>query len=376
LHPARHESAGAVLLEALAAGLPVITTSTCGYAKHILEADAGVVLESPFEQQALNRALSSLLGAADRRRLEDNARAYGRDEALYRMPETAVKLVENWPESPPPAGFGAYVHPELADLSRERPAMSDWLNIEGEVFRRTRDRKTLHFEHRGREYFMKCHYGVGWKEIVKNLLQLKWPVLDAGNEWLAIHCLKLLGVPTMDPVAYARGPGLARRRSFLVTRALRGMVSLESYADGAAMRPGLRRHLINKVARTARTLHENGINHRDFYLCHFLFDPSFDEPADVALHVIDLHRAQVRRRTPRRWRIKDLGGLYYSALDADLTPRERLRFVRIYSGVPLRRALIEHRGFWRSIERRAVKLRRAERRRGYADVSGIPGDRA
>ncbi|MST95428.1 MAG: hypothetical protein EXS33_09225 [Pedosphaera sp.] len=32
----------------------------------------------------------------------------------------------------------------------------------------------------------------------------------------------------------------------------------------------LKRALLEKIAALARTLHEGGVNHRDFYLCHFL----------------------------------------------------------------------------------------------------------
>jgi UDP-glucose:(heptosyl)LPS alpha-1,3-glucosyltransferase len=61
IHPARNELAGHVLLEAMASGLPVLVTDVCGYAFHIDRAQAGVVMRSPFDQAALNKALSSML---------------------------------------------------------------------------------------------------------------------------------------------------------------------------------------------------------------------------------------------------------------------------------------------------------------------------
>ncbi len=60
LHPARNESAGSALLEALAAGLPVLTTDICGFAPFVQNA-TGTVLKSPFEHEKLARMLSDML---------------------------------------------------------------------------------------------------------------------------------------------------------------------------------------------------------------------------------------------------------------------------------------------------------------------------
>jgi len=375
LHPARQENTGNVLLEALAAGLPVVTTANCGYAHHVRAAGAGRVLETPFDQGTLNEALREL-AAVDLADLSVAARRYGEDDALYRMPEAVLDCVEQARRAPGPAPlpFTGCVDPELDDLTPGLPRLEDWLQLEGTEFRGTRDRRTLRFEHAAHGYFLKAHFGVGWKEIAKNLSQLKLPVLDAASEWRAIHLVKALGIPTMDAVACGFGRGLARRRSFIITRELDGMISLEDHAARERSRdpgePRRRRALLRAVANTARTLHANGINHRDLYLCHFLFRPGdVDTPAGN-LHLIDLHRAQVRHRTPRRWRVKDIAGLYYSALDVGLTRGDRLRFVQAYAGAESLRHAMEDRNFWNRVERRAHALKQAERRRGYADAAG------
>ncbi|EKF75437.1 UDP-glucose:(heptosyl) LPS alpha 1,3-glucosyltransferase WaaG [Alcanivorax hongdengensis A-11-3] len=93
LHPAYRESAGMVLLEATVAGLPVLTTDTCGYARYVQEAGAGEVIASPFDQQALNRTLANMLaqrpGPWSAAGIE-----YGQQESLYRLPETVVDWLE------------------------------------------------------------------------------------------------------------------------------------------------------------------------------------------------------------------------------------------------------------------------------------------
>lgn len=375
IHPARQENTGAVILEALAAGLPVLTTANCGYAGHVREARAGTVLDVPFEQQTLNQSLEELLSHPDRHALVERARHHGHSESFYEMPGAAVDLIESWRDEVPQLGFHGYVHPELEGLSRRLPRLEDWLGLKGDVFRRGPDRTTLRFEHDGRRYFLKAHFGAGWREIFKNLLQMKLPVLDAGGEWLAIHLLQALGVPTPSAVAYGRGPGLADRKSFIVTRELAGMISLEEYAGGAGARDLSealrRRRLVRQVAATARALHTNGINHRDLYLCHFLLDPG----ADTHLHLclIDLHRAQVRHRTPGRWCVKDIGSLYYSAFGAALTRHERLRFIKTYAGTTSLRTALADRRFWSRVQRRARALKKAEDRRGHPDPAGAAG---
>ena len=58
--------------------------------------------------------------------------------------------------------------------------------------------------------------------------------------------------------------------------------------------------------------------------------------AEFKLSLIDLHRAQLRAKTPPRWLEKDLSSLYFSALNVGLTQRDKLRFLRAYFAAPLR----------------------------------------
>ena len=73
---------------------------------------------------------------------------------------------------------------------------------EGEIFRQVKSRRTFRFEVDGHGYFAKVHRGVGWREIFKNLLMGKRPVLSAANEYRAIRRLEELGVDTMTIAAY------------------------------------------------------------------------------------------------------------------------------------------------------------------------------
>ena len=232
----------------------------------------------------------------------------------------------------------------LTQLFIEEPFRSLWADLDpftavealqGEVFRELEARRTLRTEVDGRAFFVKIHRGVGWGEILKNLLTLRLPILGAENEWLAVSRLTELGVDTMHAVAYGqRGANPASRHSFIVTEDLTPTISLEDYCRDWSTNPPpvlLKRALIDRVAEMAGQMHRGGINHRDYYICHFLLhlepEPSVNQ---LKLSLIDLHRAQIRDKTPQRWRNKDLASLNFSALSIGLTLRDKLRFLRGY----------------------------------------------
>ena len=238
--------------------------------------------------------------------------------------------------------------------------------LSGEEFRKVKTRRTFRVELGGRGFFVKHHLGVGWREIVKNWLAFKRPVLGALNEFYALKRLHELGVPTMTAAACGcRGKNPAKLESFLITEELADMVDLETLTNSwreTPPPPELRKSLLRAVAESARRMHRGGVNHRDCYICHYL-TPKRGGEFGKTVYVIDLHRAQIRRKVPRRYLVKDLAGLCFSSLDAGLTRREAWRFIRIYTGNRLRDELEAHAGFWKSALETAQKLYFKEFRR-------------
>jgi len=242
-----------------------------------------------------------------------------------------------------------------------RDAFAEVEQLQGQVYRELDGRRTLRTEVDGRGYFVKIHRGIGWGEIFKNLTTAKLPVLGAGQEWRAIKRLHEVGVPTMTAVAYGeRGSNPAAQHSFIITEELAPTVSLEDYSADWLQNPPepmLKRALIAEVGRMTGAMHRAGVNHRDCYICHFLLHT--DKPVtadDLRLSLIDLHRAQVRRETPRRWRDKDLAGLYFSALGIGLTRADKLRFLRQYFQRPLREVLRDEAPLLRWLQSKADRL--------------------
>ncbi len=255
-----------------------------------------------------------------------------------------------------------------------RDAFAEVEKLQGEVYRELEGRRTLRTEVDGHGYFVKIHRGIGWREIAKNLLTAKAPVLGAGQEWRAIERLRQAGVATMTAVAYGeRGASPAAQHSFIITEELAPTISLEDYTRDwreVPPAPALKRALLRRVAEMVGAMHRAGVNHRDCYICHFLLHTDrLPMPGDFRLSVIDLHRAQTRTRTPRRWRDKDLAALYFSALDIGLTRRDKLRFLRAYFQRPLRQVLRDEARLLDWMERKAERLR-ARYARKYAPGAG------
>jgi len=254
-----------------------------------------------------------------------------------------------------------WLQPPFAGLWAGQDAFVAVDALDGEVFRQRDGRRTFRCEIGGRGYFVKIHHGIGWGEIVKNLLVGRAPILGAGNEWQAIHRLTAIGIDTMRAVAFGqRGWNPARRHSFLITEELAPTISLEDFCREWAHQPpptALKHALIRRVADMAGRMHRAGVNHRDFYLCHFLLHLEPQPTAqNLKLSLIDLHRAQSRTQVPRRWRDKDLAGLYFSALGIGLTQRDFLRFLRVYFARPLRAILREEAPLLRHLAREGRRL--------------------
>ncbi len=240
--------------------------------------------------------------------------------------------------------------------------------VDGEVFREKDGRRTIRFTFEGGNYFGKFHQGIGWKKIIKTLFQLRLPpALSAQNEWLAIQRLEQINIKTMRLVGYGKkGYNPARIKSFVIVEELNETQSLEDFCRNwpiSPPEPSLKRALIAEVANIARIFHGNAMNHRDFYICHFLLKlPQVGEkidPENLSVHLIDLHRVQQRRHLPKRWQIKDIAGLYFSSMAIGLTTRDFFRFIKIYSNKPLKEALHKDKVFWKRVKEQGESLYRS-----------------
>ena len=253
-----------------------------------------------------------------------------------------------------------YLSGELKNFFSDSDPYKVLKELSGNVYREVKNRKTLQFEYNGKSYFAKIHTGVGWIEIFKNLIQLKSPVIGAKNEWSALKLLRSTSIKTMTAVAYGeKGWNPAKRQSFIITEDLQQTISLEDYClNWLDSKPQFseRKALICKVAEIASALHSCGICHRDLYLCHFLLHK--EETKFPQISVIDLHRALIRKQLPKRWVIKDIAGLYYSAMSIGLTSRDIQRFIWQYSKLNKTFTVRENGEFWMRVKEKAIRMHR------------------
>lgn len=94
VHPARNEATGTVLVEAIAAGIPVICSGNCGF-ENFVRASGGVVLNEPFSPHELERELAKSIGVPGRlEKMTAAVRNYGKKADFYQRAEVAVNVIE------------------------------------------------------------------------------------------------------------------------------------------------------------------------------------------------------------------------------------------------------------------------------------------
>ncbi|WP_019528813.1 lipopolysaccharide core heptose(I) kinase RfaP [Dasania marina] len=252
-----------------------------------------------------------------------------------------------------------YIRGDIEQAWGDSDPFQEVEKLRGEVYRNKEGRTTLQTQINGKSFFVKVHRGIGWKEIFKNLVQFRLPIVGASNEFAAAEKLASLGVDTLTTAAFGKkGCNPATQLSFIVTDDLSNTISLEDYcANWKNKPPGFvhKKLLIELLAHVSHVMHGAGINHRDYYICHFLLEKeSLVDLSAPKCYLIDLHRAQLRNKTPQRWAVKDIAGLYFSAMDAGLTKRDCLRFMRIYqAGLS---PSVKQKEFWLAVNQKAMAL--------------------
>ena len=241
---------------------------------------------------------------------------------------------------------------EIRQALAGEDAFEALMQMQGKAFRDVKGRKTIQVQLAGKSYFLKQHFGVGWREIFKNLLSLKKPILGAMTEVHAIEKLNATGIATTPLVAYGqRGSNPAKLQSFVMTQDLGDIISLEELCvdwKGSPPDEAFKRRLVIALAQLAARLHGAGLCHRDFYLCHFVLKKAGLARGEMDLILIDLHRMLFGQPGAGSAVMKDVAGLYFSAMDCGFNADDWTLFKQHY--------LPQTNDFWTKVETRANRL--------------------
>lgn len=205
---------------------------------------------------------------------------------------------------------------------------------------------------RGVTNWLRAHVGAG-------------PVGSAGRaEARSVARLNRSGIAAMRLIAF--GEKLhrdGRLESFVLTEELAGATQLDHFlrrrfpplSCQATQRDTEKQRLLAEVAEVASQFHRMGYNHRDLYCCHFFIREP--QPGQFEVNLIDLQRVEHRRYLRRRWLVKDLAQLGYSAPRDRISCTDRLAFIKHYLGVT--RLDPSHKRFIRSILAKQRRMQRA-----------------
>lgn len=96
LQPSIVENTGTAIIEAMNAGCPVLASAACGYATFIMQANAGMVINEPFQQSIMNQKLAAMLDAKPEQRQDwgHHGREFADSLDLFSYASRAAKLIE------------------------------------------------------------------------------------------------------------------------------------------------------------------------------------------------------------------------------------------------------------------------------------------
>ncbi|HUJ78790.1 MAG TPA: glycosyltransferase [Nitrospiria bacterium] len=351
--PTRFDPFPLVCLEAMACGLPVITTRVNGAADIIRDGKNGYVIGEPQDLEALTDRICRLLDPGHRlalgRAAAATARLYTWDRHLQEFDRLFQRIRDV--ESPAKTLRASLVRldPDLLVNGEyrsllERHGLGTFESLmgyeEGIVVKHQKGKRIfqLRLEWEGAPivFYLKRHrLPLTAGQRLMHLFGRR-VYTEGGKEWESILAFHDRQLPSATPVAMGERvlPG-GIQESFVLTRGLEEYEPLESLAPKrfalplSAERVKEKRTLIRAIAGLTAAMHWHGFYHRDFYSPHLMLRKD-GPPLSPDLKLIDLQRVLAFPWLRRRWKVKDLASIHFSFQHLGLTRTDKMRFLKTY----------------------------------------------
>lgn len=339
--PTYYDPCANVCIEALACGLPVVTTRMNGASEFIIEGRNGFVAEEPSDIKALADSIKKAF-LIDRNDIEKTISRLTLENNIKETMAVLKKINVS-------VRTDIYVNNGYREILNSR----GWLNFDnvmretgGILYKKNKLRSVVKIDIDGKNLFLKRHF---------KRANPSW----AFREWQNIFRLKSLGIKTMNPAAVGERGG----NSFIITESLEDAEKLENLIKKSRLDFGERRDLILKLSVLTKRLHNNNLFHKDFYTGHIFVKKTENgfEP-----FLIDVQRLERHLLFTRRWRIKDIASLSFSSFGGCVNVSDRFRFLKYYLDAD---DIREHRDFIKEIIEKTGRIERhtkklLERRKG------------
>jgi len=321
--PTYYDPCSNVALEALACGLPVITTRANGAREFIIEGENGYLIDRPQDIRKMAKDIYSVLFENNIERMREKAADSVKHLTIKENVRKTLNVFSGlYPKGRVFSPNNLLVKNSYRDFFREQ----GWDSAEnimavssGILYKRNRFRSVVKIPANGKNLFLKRHF---------NTSQSLW----AEREWHNIYRLNAVGIPTMTPAAFGTG----RTGSFLFTESLEPAQSLKDFISSYFIRPldnkrfSEKLRLTARLAELAKRLHQNNLFHKDFYTGHIFIERL---GGNFKLYLIDVQRVCEYTQFQNRWQVKDLASLNFSCENTAVTNADKMRFFKLYLGI-------------------------------------------
>ena len=206
--------------------------------------------------------------------------------------------------------------------------------------------------------FLKRNWRVAWTHGLRLRLGRTGARSFAGQEWNNMAALRRAGVDTVGLVAYAEEHNrLWETFSAIITEAAAG-TPMEVFIRSSDDREQRRRAFL-ALAALVRRMHDAGFAAPDLFMRHIFLN---FRPAEPEFSLIDMARLDHREVVSARLRARDLASLHASAPLRFVSVKERLLFLKAYSGFVDRRLV-------QGIARRMKRLLKRRKFRHFLALS-------